>query len=227
MAMTVTGDKLRNTLDLEDLTDCKTVETVVGVVSSGLTVGIGLYSDNIPIVAMGALSYLSGSMGHQHARDSIKRDTFRDIAISYSVAYEKLSEQMKQKEALIKEQKGELEKLQQVNSALQEKMQQLERTQKSFDVLNEEQLSILQKQQEEIESRSCFLSKLSGMVKGYEQRKEKLREEIQQAREERERLQREIQSLLDQQRELNAQLASAIGSLGAVVDKMKQEGESS
>ncbi len=34
--------------------------------------------------------------------------------------------------------------------------------------------------------------------------KEKLREEIQQAREERERLQREIQSLLEQQGELNA-----------------------
>lgn len=33
MATTVTGDKLRNTLDLEDLTDCKTVGTGVGVVS--------------------------------------------------------------------------------------------------------------------------------------------------------------------------------------------------
>ena len=225
MATTVTGDKLRSTLDVEDLTDCKTVGTGVGIVSSGLTVGIGLCTGNIPMVAMGALSYLSGSMGHQHARDSIKRDTFRDIAISYSVAYEKLSQQMEQKEALIKEQKGEIEKLQQVNSALQEKMQQLERTQKSFDALNEEQLSILQKQQEEIESRSCFLSKLSGMVEGYEQRKEKLREEIQQAREERERLQREIQSLLDQQRELNAQLASAIGALDTVIDKMNQEKE--
>lgn len=104
-------------------------------------------------------------------------------------------------------------------------MQQLERAQKSFDALNEQQLSILQQQQEEIENRSCFLSKLSGMVEGYEQRKEKLREEIQQVREERERLEREIQSLLDQQRELNAQLASAIGSLSAVVDKINQEKE--
>jgi chromosome segregation ATPase len=224
MSTTVTGDKLRSTLDLEDLTDCRTVGTGVGIVSSGLTVGIGVCTGNIPMIAMGALSYFSGSMGHQHARDSTKNF---DSALTWSVAYEKLSEQMKQKEALIKEQKGEIEKFQQVNSALQEKMQLLERTQKSFDTLNEEQLSILQQQQEEIENRSCFLSKLSGMVERYEQRKEKLREEIQQAREERERLQQEIQSLLEQQRELNAQLASAIGSLSAVVDKMKQEGESS
>lgn len=207
MATTVTGDKLRSTLDLKDLTDCRTVGTGVGIVSSGLTVGVGLCTGNIPMVAMGALSYFSGAMGHQHARDSIKNF---DSALTWSVAYEKLSEQMKQKEALIKEQKGEIEKLQQVNSALQEKMQQLERAQKSFDALNEEQLSILQRQQEEIENRSCFLSKLNGMVEGNEQRKEKLREEIQQAREERERFQREIQSLLDQQPELNAQLASAI-----------------
>lgn len=183
MATTVTGDKLRSTLDLEDLTDCKTVETGIRIVSSGLTVGIGLCTGNIPMVAMGALSYFSGSIGHHHARDSIKRDTFRDIAFSYSEAYKKLSQQMEQKEALIKEQKGEIEKLQQVNSSLQEKMQQLERAQKSFDALNEQQLSILQQQQEEIENRSCFLSKLNGMVEGYEQRKEKLREEIQQARE--------------------------------------------
>ena len=129
---------------------------------------------------------------------------------------------MKQKDALIQEQKGEIAKLQQVNTDLQEKMHQFTMAQKSFDALNEEQLSILQKQQEEIQNRDCLLSKLSGVVEGYEERKGKLRLEIEQAREEREHLQQEIQSLLDQQRELNAQLASAIGSLGAVVDKMNQ-----
>lgn len=222
MAAPVQSEKLRSTLDVDDLTDCKTVGTGVGVVSSGLTVGIGLCTGNIPMVAMGAISYFSGSLGHQHARELAERKEFRDIALSYREDCRELKQQVTEKDTLIKEQKGEIEKLQKINIDLQEKMQQFEAAQKSFDKLNEEQLAILQQQQGEIENRSCFLSRLSGTIEGYEQRKEKLREEIKLAREERERLQLEIKLLLEEQRVLNTQLASTIGSLDTVVDKMNQ-----
>ena len=94
----------------------------------------------------------------------------------------------------------EIEKLKTINLKLEDKVQRLEEAQKSFDELNTEHLQILEDQRKQIEERNGFLSRLTGLVQGYEQRKTKLLEEIGQAKEEREQLQQDIKSLLSEQK---------------------------
>ena len=94
------------------------------------------------------------------------------------------------------------------------------KTPASFAELNAEHLQILEDQRKQIDERSGFLSRLTGLVEGYETRKTKLLEEIGQAKEEREQLQQEIKSLLSEQKRINEQLAARITVLGDIADRM-------
>ena len=169
---------------------------------------------------MSAFSFAGNWLGHTFARETIVRDDLRVHTYAIIHALTEKNNLLKEKDQLINDQRLEIEKLKTINLELEDKVQRLEQAQKSFDELNEEHLKILEEQTKQIEERSGFLSRLTGLVQGYEQRKTKLLEEIGQAKEERELLQQEIKSLLSEQKRINEQLTARITDLGDIANKM-------
>ena len=89
----------------------------------------------------------------------------------------------------------------------------IEQTQKSFDELNEEHIKILEEQTKQIEEKRDILSKLTGLVEGYETRKAKLVEEMRETLQERKTLQSDIKALLAEQKKINENLAERVHGL--------------
>lgn len=218
--MSAVTRKSRPIVDDEDFEHCKTKVTGAGLITSGFVFGASIFSGNVPIAWMSAMSFAGSWFGHDCARESVINNGIRSNTQSLICVIDDQRSQIIAKDKLIQDQKTEIEKLQKVNIELEEKVQQLEEAQKSFDELNEEHLQILEQQKKQIEEDRGFLSKLTGLIQGYEQRKAKLQEEIQQAREEREKLQSDIKSFLAEQRRINKELAERIAELGGVADRM-------
>ena len=206
--------------DLKDLEHCNTTATTMGVYSSLGTLAFSLASRN-PFATWTSLAALAGSLfGHHSAREVREKNEIRMTTYSLIDVLTEKKDQIEAKDKIIQDQKEEIERLKAINTELEEKVKRLEQAQKSFDELNEEHLRIIEEQTKQIEERRCILSKLTGLVQGYEQRKTKLLEEISQAREEREQLQQDIKSLLSEQKRINEQLAARITDLGDIADRM-------
>ena len=213
-------DQQRAMVDIQDLQNCRTTGTGASLVINGLMTVGSLFTGNLPLVYMSAFSFAGNWLGHTFARETIVRDDLRVHTYAIIHALTEKNNLLKEKDQLINDQRLEIEKLKTINLELEDKVQRLEQAQKSFDELNAEHLQILEDQKKQIEERSGFLSRLTGLVEGYETRKTKLLEEIGQAKEEREQLQQEIKSLLSQQKRINEQLAARITDLGDIADKM-------
>ena len=220
MSMINRTDQQRAMVDIQDLQNCRTTGTGAGLVINGLVTVGSLFTGNLPLAYLSAFSFAGNWMGHSSARETTVRDDLRVHTYSIIHALTEKNNLLKEKDKLISDQRVEIEKLKTINLELENKVQRLEEAQKSFDELNAERLQILEDQRKQIDERSGFLSKLTGLVQGYEQRKTKLLEEIGQAKEEREQLQQEIKSLLSEQKRINEQLAARITDLGDIADRM-------
>ena len=213
-------DQQRAMVDIQDLQNCRTTGTGAGLVINGLVTVGSLFTGNLPLAYMSAFSFAGNWMGHSSARETTVRDDLRVHTYAVIHALTEKNNLLKEKDKLISDQRVEIEKLKTINLELEDKVQRLEEAQKSFDDLNAEHLQILEDQRKQIDERNGFLSRLTGLVQGYEQRKTKLLEEIGQAKEEREHLQQDIKSLLSEQKRINEQLAARITDLGDIADRM-------
>jgi len=213
-------DQQRAMVDIQDLQNCRTTGTGAGLVINGLVTVGSLFTGNLPLAYLSAFSFAGNWMGHSSARETTVRDDLRVHTYAVIHALTEKNNLLKEKDKLINDQRVEIEKLKSINLELEDKVQRLEEAQKSFDEMNAEHLQILEDQRKQIEERNGFLSRLTGLVQGYEQRKTKLLEEIGQAKEEREQLQQDIKSLLSEQKRINEQLAARITDLGDIADRM-------
>ena len=213
-------DQQRAMVDIQDLQNCRTTGTGAGLVVNGLVTVGSLFTGNLPLAYLSAFSFAGNWMGHSSARETTVREDLRVHTYAITHSLTEKNRMLKEKDKLISEQRVEIEKLKTINVELEDKVQRLEEAQKSFDELNAEHLQILEDQRKQIEERSGVLSRLTGLVQGYEQRKTKLLEEIGQARQDREQLQQDIKSLLSEQKRINEQLAARITDLGDIADRM-------
>lgn len=214
-------DAERGIIDAHDFGDCKTTSTGLGIVASSAVAVGGLLSGNRVLAVMGVCSLASSLFGHTCAREVVTRDEIRGCVASLAETVDRQRTIILAKNELIQTQSNEIARLQKINGELEEKVQRLEQVQTSFEQLNIEHLQILEEQQKQIEEKRECLSRLSGLIDGYEQRKAKLLEEIRQTRAERETLQQDIRALLTEQKMINEELATRIAELGHIASQMQ------
>ncbi|MCB9092535.1 MAG: hypothetical protein H6620_08260 [Halobacteriovoraceae bacterium] len=208
--------------DLKDLEHCNTAATTMGVYSSLGTLAFSLASRN-PFATWTSLAALAGSLfGHHSAREATEKNELRMTTYSLIDVVTEKNDQIKTKDKIIQDQQGEIERLTAINAELEEKVKRLEQTQKSFDELNEEHIKILEEQTKQIEEKRDILSKLTGLVEGYETRKAKHVEEMRETRQQREALQSDIKALLAEQKKINENLAERVHGLGEVASRVDQ-----